>query len=374
MAAGCGRAYLPGMGVRVAHLMYGLGLGGLEQLVVQLAARSRRRGIESSIVALGHDGPIRALASEQGIEVKLLTAGGMSLPALLGIRRALEDRGASVLHAHDLGPWLNAVAVRALRPKTRVLATFHEQRTPEGKKRHAAALAARATDALVACGDKVRNDILAWAPSGAFVPVIANGVSLDEAAFELREKARAGLEVPEGAVAIGYAGGLREIKGPDRLLQAFLDRFADRGDVHLYLIGEGPMENALRTAARGHANVHFTGLIPNAARLFPALDVYAQTSLSEGRSLSMLEAMAAGVPTVAHDLLPVREIHAHEETALLVEPGDREGLGAALQRLVHSPGLRARLGASARERARRHSIEPMIDAYEALYREIASRQ
>jgi len=157
------------------------------------------------------------------------------------------------------------------------------------------------------------------------------------------------------------------------LLQAFLDKFAGRSDVHLYLIGEGPMEEPLRAAAQGHANVHFTGLIPNAARLLPALDVYAQTSLSEGRSLSMMEAMAAGLPTLAHDLVPVREIHAGGETALLAPLGDRAALASALQRLVDDPQLRARLGANARQRARRYSIEPMVDAYEVLYRELAAR-
>lgn len=361
------------MAVRVAHLIYGLGLGGLEQLVVQLAVRSRARGIESSILALGHDGPMRDLAGKEGIAVELLPFDGMSLSALIGIRRELDKRGASVLHAHDLGPWLNGVAVRALRPKTRVMATFHEQRMPEGKKRHAASLAARATDVLVACGDKVREDILGWAPSGARVPVIANGVPLEAAAFMPRDAARQELGIPEGTVAVGYAGGLREIKGPDRLLQAFLDKFADRGDVRLYLIGVGPMEQSLRAAARGHANVHFTGVIPNAARLLTALDVYAQTSLSEGRSLSMLEAMGAGLPTLAHDLVPIREIHGHEETALLVPVGDRAALGSALQRLAADPELRARLGARARERAHQHSIEPMVDAYETLYRELAAR-
>jgi glycosyltransferase involved in cell wall biosynthesis len=361
------------MAVRVAHLIYGLGLGGLEQLVVHLAVRSRARGIESSILALGHDGPMRDLARKEGIAVELLPVDGMSLSALIGIRRELEKRGASVLHAHDLGPWLNGVAVRALRPRTRVMATFHEQRMPEGKKRQAAALAARATDVLVACGDKVREDILGWAPSGARVPVIANGVPLDTAAFMPREAARQELGIPEGTVAVGYAGGLREIKGPDRLLQAFLDKFADRADVRLYLIGAGPMEQSLRAAARAHANVHFTGLIPNAARLLPALDVYAQTSLSEGRSLSMLEAMGAGLPTLAHDLVPIREIHGHEETALLVPAGDRAALGSALQRLAGDPQLRARLGGRARERAHQHSIEPMVDAYETLYRELGAR-
>src|SRR5205085_7045064 len=163
---------------------------------------------------------------------------------------------------------------------------------------------------------------------------------------------------------IGYLGSMRPSKGPDRLLQAFIDTFADRADVHLYLIGAGPMEHELRRHAEGHANVHFTGLVLGAARLLPGLDVYAQTSLSEGRSLSMLEAMGAGLPTVAHDLAPVREIHGDGETALLVPLGDRAALGAALQRLAGDAALRARLGSAARERAARHSLGPMVDAYE----------
>ena len=358
------------MALSVAHLIYGLDLGGLEQLVVQLAGYSRKRGIEASILALGLDGPIHDVARRQGVDVEVLAAPGLSLKALSGIRRFLEKRRVSVLHAHDLGPWLNAAAARMLRPRTRVMATFHEQRTPEGKKRTAASAAARVTDALVACGEKVRRDILGWAPAGARVPVIANGVPL---AAGDRAAARAELGVPEGAVAVGYCGGLRPIKGPDKLLQAFIDKFADRADVHLYLIGAGSMEEELRAAARGHANVHFTGLVLGAARLLPGLDVYAQTSLSEGRSLSMLEAMGAGLPTLAHDLLPVREIHEDGVTALLAPLGDRAALGAALQRLVADAGLRARMGAAARERAGRYSIEPMIDAYEALYRELAAR-
>lgn len=359
--------------VSVAHLIHGLEVGGLEQMVVHLAAHSRKRGIGASIVALGEDGPVRALAGQQGIEVTLLQADGMSLPALLGIRRALEKSGAAVLHAHDLGPWLNAAAVRMLRPSTRVMATFHEQRNPEGKKRHAASAAARVTDALVACGDKVQKDILAWAPAHTRVPVIANGVPLEEPAPGQRETARAALQVPDGAVAIGYLGGLRPIKGPDRLVQAFLDVFAGRTDVHLYLLGTGPMEGELRRLAQGHPNVHFQGLVMNAARLLPGLDVYAQTSLSEGRSLSMLEAMGASLPTVAHDLLPVREIHGQGETALLVPLDDRKGLGAALAQLTADAGLRRRLGQAARLRAQQHGIGPMIDAYEALYRELAAR-
>lgn len=358
--------------VSVAHLIYGLDMGGLEQLVVQLSTAAQARGIRSTIVALGEDGPIRELARQSGVEVELLLGvPGMSVPALVGIRRALDRVDAQVLHAHDLGPWLNAVACRALRPKTRVIATFHEQRAPEGRKKQAARMAARFSDALVACGDQVRSEIRGWAPGSANVPVIANGVPLTEGLP--RDAARRALNVPEGAVAVGYVGGLREIKGPDRLLEAFLDRFAGDAGVHLYLVGGGPMEDELRRRAHGHANVHFTGVLLNAARFLRAFDVYAQTSLSEGRSLSMLEAMAAGLPTVAHDLGPVRELHRDGETALLVPLGDRARLGEALHRLATSAPLRDRLGALAKERVRPHSIDAMVDAYAALYRGVTGR-
>jgi glycosyltransferase involved in cell wall biosynthesis len=358
--------------VCVAHVIYGLQLGGLEQLVVQLAARSQARGIRTSIVALGPDGPVRDLALAQGIPVERPRGKGLSVPALLGIRRALEKIRATVVHAHDLGPWLNAVAVRMLRPRTRVIATFHEQREPRGRQRRAAGIAARFSDVLVACGEQVRDEIQRWAPWGACVPVIANGVPLDAPSAAAREKARAELGVPPGAVAIGYVGVLREIKGPDKLLQAFLDRFAGRPDEHLCLIGWGPMEADLHRAAQEHRNVHVTGLVINAARLLPGLDIYAQTSLSEGRSLSMLEAMAAGLPTVAHELGPVKEIHHQGYTALLVPVGDRAALGRALEELVADEEQRKKLGAAARERAQRHSIEPMVDAYAALYQELSS--
>src|SRR5437763_5145295 len=116
--------------MHVAHLVYGLGLGGLEQMVVRLASRMRTRGIGASLLALGPDGPVRGVARAQGLDVELLPADGLSLSALLGLRRALDRRQATVVHAHDLGPWLNAAAVRALRPKTRLMATFHEQRNP----------------------------------------------------------------------------------------------------------------------------------------------------------------------------------------------------------------------------------------------------
>jgi len=360
--------------ISIVHLIHGLELGGLEQLVTQLCVRSRDQGFAPSVVALGPDGPMGAVFEHERIPVRRVEARGMSLAALAGIRRALGDCGASLVHAHDLGPWLNAVAARALRPSTEVLATFHEQKIPTGAKRKASALAARLSFALVACGKQVENNLRHWVPSGTRVILIENGVPLPPPPTEAQRRlARRQLGIPDDAVAIGYLGRLASIKGPDLLLEGFLDRFAGRGDVHLALIGCGPLEGELRERAAGRSNVHFAGLVTDATRLLAGLDIYAQTSRSEGRSLSMLEAMAAGLPTVAPSLDAVREVHEDGETALLVRAVDRSSIGEALERLCADPALRARLGRKAGEVVRRHSLDGTVAAYVGLYRRIAGR-
>src|SRR5258708_32551971 len=127
--------------------------------------------------------------------------------------------------------------------------------------------------------------------------LIENGVPLPPPPTEAqRHLARQQLGIPNDAVAIGYLGRLASIKGPDLLLDGFLERFAGRSDVHLALIGCGPLEEELRERAAGRADVHFTGLVVDAADLLAGLDVHSQTPLSGGRSPSMLRAMASRRP------------------------------------------------------------------------------
>src|SRR5262249_28982218 len=163
--------------VKVAHVIHGLEVGGLERLVVGLAERSRAFGVEPSLVAFGEDGPVRAWAEAAGIPVTALGGvRGMTARALRSLGRALS--AVSVAHAHDLGPWLNAVAARALSPRTRVLATFHQLAPPTGRKRGAARIGAHASSALVACGSEVRTELRSWVPRGTPVVTIGNGIAL----------------------------------------------------------------------------------------------------------------------------------------------------------------------------------------------------
>ena len=366
--------------VRVAHVMHGLMMGGLEQVVVRLCDAGRQYGVEPLVIAFGEDGKVSEMLRDLHIPLDWLgCVRGMSPQAIHGIGMALRRHKVEVAHAHDLGPWLNAVAARAFSPKTKALVTFHQIAAPTGLNLGAALAASRASTALVACGDQVLDCVKGWAPSGIPVELIGNGVPLGAApTSEDRLRARRELGLPENARVIGYLRRLHHEKGTDLLVDAFLREFGTSKDedVHLALIGDGLQGPELRqTVARsGNQRIHFAGEVVAATRLLPALDVYVQPSRREGRSLSMLEAMAAGLPTVAQALPPIREVHVDGQTALLVAPSPGPLFGPTLRRLLDDDALRTRLGAQARAHVQRFSIDVMAESYAALYRRLAGRQ
>ena len=370
---------------RVLHVMHGLLLGGLERLVVDLAARSRRRGVEAMVVAVGADGsgpagaldadgrgPVAALLEAEDIPYLAIPARGLSVEAMRLIVGAAHRFDADVLHGHDIGPWMVAVACASLLPGVSALATFHTVKPPSGSRRFAARVAASLSPTLVACGREVARDLESWVPAGSRIETIENGIEVGSLPTALdRAAARRRMGLPEGALAIGFLGRLFEEKAPDVLAEAFARAFADRPDVHLVVVGYGPMEADLRAQAERDPRVHLLGRVMDGRALLAGLDVYAQPSKREGNSLALLEAMAAGLPTVASRLPAIAEVHEEGATALLAAPGNAAGVGEALRRLVDDPALRARFGAAARLRVDQHSAERMMDGYLAVYEDLA---
>ena len=145
------------------------------------------------------------------------------------------------------------------------------------------------------------------------------------------------------------------------------------------IVGEGPdrgrLEEEIEALGLGE-RVRLAGERRDVPELLAGADVFVLSSNSEGMPVSVLEAMAAGLPVVASRVGGVPEQVTDGETGLLVEPGDPDELAAALARLNHDPELRRRLGAAARARAERaFDLEPFRRAHVELYsRELASRR
>src|ERR687887_467484 len=196
--------------IRVAHVMHGLMMGGLEQVVVRLCVAGRQLGVDPIVVSYGPDGSVRELLERHDIPLVYLgeAVRGMSPQAIQSIARGFREHRVDVAHAHDMGPWLNAVAARALAPRVRPIVTFHQIAMPAGFERGAAIAAALVSDALVACGEEVRTCVRRWAPPGARIELIGNGVPIGPPPTpEGRSEARAQIGLPPRGPLTLDAGG-----------------------------------------------------------------------------------------------------------------------------------------------------------------------
>ena len=184
----------------------------------------------------------------------------------------------------------------------------------------------------------------------------------------LRPVARPGTNPPR----IVTVGRLQEPKDPLSLVRA-LAKLRGR-PFHALIVGEGPGRPAVEAELRRlglAATVELAGEREDVAEILAASQVFVLSSRSEAAPVSVLEAMAAGLPVVASRVGGLPELVVEGETGLLVEPGDPEELAAALARLLDDPALRERLGSAGRARVETHFA---LDAFLAAHLELYRRQ
>ncbi len=209
------------------------------------------------------------------------------------------------------------------------------------------------------------------------ITVIPNGIDVPEPTPIDRDAILAELEIPKGSQVIGFVGRMAKQKRVDDLVFAMALVAILQPEPHLLLIGDGPERDKLMKFARDidiDHHTRFTGHRADAARLLRVMDVFWIASDFEGQSNSVMEAMAAGLPVIASDIPPNRELVIDGETGFLVKVGDRVGFQQFADRLLADPELARRLGDAGRERMRQHfSIGNMVAAHARLYREVLSR-
>ena len=234
----------------------------------------------------------------------------------------------------------------------------------------------RSRDRIVAVGEAVRQALIhnEGLPASR-VNVVYNGIPIDRFARTFtqgeRTDARAEMQVaPDDLVVIQVArlDYLKDHLTAVRTLKRVSDQLPD---TRLVLVGEGPEEPAIRAliAELGlEEKVRLLGLRTDVPRLLAASDISLLTSISEGIPLTLIEAMAAGLPVVSTNVGGAAEIVLDQETGLLAPSGDDLALAEKILELAHSIGTRSRMGEQGRERALRVFSEcEMHDGYRRFY-------
>jgi glycosyltransferase involved in cell wall biosynthesis len=140
------------------------------------------------------------------------------------------------------------------------------------------------------------------------------------------------------------------------------------------MVGDGPMKDELRDYAKTlgiHDTVIFTGTRRDIPSLLAAMDIFVLSSLWEGLSISLIEAMAAGKPVITTDIPPVREVVNTEKIGILIPPKHSKAIADAIELLLRNKNLAESLGMAARERAfSAFNIETTIRRYTNIFEDI----
>jgi glycosyltransferase involved in cell wall biosynthesis len=210
----------------------------------------------------------------------------------------------------------------------------------------------------------------AWKQPPARVERIPNGIPVAEYA-RAPQPELLGLDGERGDIVIGTVAGLRPVKNLPRLVRAFAGMKTAKA--RLVIVGEGPESERVVAEARrlGVADrVELPGFRAEPWRWIGAFDIFALSSDSEQSPISLLEAMAAGLPAVATAVGDIPDMVSTDNRPLIVGADDESAFTAALDALAERQDLRHAIGlANAKKAALEYDERAMIARYARLYGE-----
>lgn len=385
----------------VAQVVETLGMGGAENLAVNIANGLAARGFASHLVVVTEPG-VLSDRIDPSVHVHYLGFERSSIRRPVSFVRSLIDgrrrlggllrgQGVDVAQTHLPGANFLGLLLTFGTP-VRILPTVHNNREFDYgeksnpllmrlRKRAYRAMISRCAG-MIAVSQAVKTSLeaeLHTSPAEAErIHVVTNGVRVPAALStdEVREiRARYGID--DDAVFLLGAGRLSEQKNfADLIRVAALTRGGGR-DLRFVIAGEGPLRDDLQAAIDAGGlrdRVTLAGNVVDLERVMGAADIFLTTSLWEGLPLVLLEAMACGLAPLGFAIDGVNEILTDGVQGRVVPVGDIEAMAAALDDLLQRPGQVAAYGAAARGLVlEAYDFETLLDRLTAVYEAGATR-
>ena len=371
--------------VRVGFVVHVMQVAGAEVLVREII---RRLGpaITPTVFCLDRVGTLGEQLQAGGVEVVSFDRKpGWDFSVSQRLAAEVRRRRVEVVHAHQYTPFFYAALAKPLvRPMPRLILTEHGRHFPDvvSDKRRAVnrLVLDRLADEVNACiGFSARALTRTDGFRGNRIRVIQNGIDVERygpADDQAAHKAALGFDPERRYVA--HVARHHPVKDQPTLLRGFAAAAEHHPDVDLLMAGDGPLRGELEqlSATLGvRQRVKFLGVRPDVPAVLQAADVFALTSVSEAASLTLLEAMATGLPSVVSAVGGNPEIIRDGRDGLHFPRGDWAACGRALRELLDDPGRAYFLGQTAMARAReRYRLGDTVAAYGAMYRRLAGQR
>ena len=374
----------------IAHVLYRLDTGGMEQVAISVINHTATR-YRHAVIALVGIGTMRNRFTDPAVPcLSLDKKPGKDWGCYFRLWKMLRRLKPDLVQTYNIGT-LDVAPAAWFAGVPRVVHAEHgrDVADPDGTNRRYLAMR-RWLQPFIARYVAVSADLESWlrervgiAP--AKVACIPNGIDIERYAGtagsrELRPLL--GAFAPPGTLVVVNVGRLDPVKNQAGLIAAFKllcdGSPATAARLRLVVVGEGVCRDALETqiARLGlHDQVRLLGDRKDVPEILTECDVFALSSVAEGIPLTLLEAMAAGLPIVATRVGGVGEVVVDGVTGTLVEPGNPAALAQALRGYMEDALRRGQHGDAGRQRVeQRFSLAAMLAGYTSLYDEVLARR
>ncbi|MDY6844911.1 MAG: glycosyltransferase [Thermodesulfobacteriota bacterium] len=366
--------------VTVAQIVLSMETGGMETVIANILRNIDRKLYRVIVVCINRIGEIGRELQAEDIKIirRPLMPGKSSFVYPGTLIRTLKREGVDIVHTHS-GCWHKALIAAKLSSVKGTIYTEHGRFAPDPLSR---VIHDRVISSLTDYVVPVSPDLEEYMRNTLKIPSrkihrIENGI--DTAYFGPSPKGISilnELNISENCFVVGNIARLRPVKDHKTLLHSFGIALKSCPDMKLILVGDGPDKSNIERLIHElnlTEDVMLLGLRRDIQELLSVFDVFVLSSLSEGTSMTILEAMTAGKPVIATNVGGNSNLVIDGETGFLVKPGNPPELAEKLLLLQRDEAIRSNMGVKASERVKdKFEAQVMTRKYEALYSRLAT--
>ena len=363
---------------RVLQITKNLGLGGRERIVAELAGGLIDEGFASTICCLEKSGEWAGLLPKSIKVLEMNKKPKIDWRTIINIRDYLKKNDIDIVHAHNPGTLFYSALSAKFGAKRVLISTEHGfSDTVTIKSRIKEWLLYRIVDRVCAVSRKLAEDLSkTYRLNQHKIHIVQNGVtSAAISEDKILSKKRLGMRTNE--FNIGIVARLVRVKNHQMILRAFSLARKKHCDLKLWIVGNGELRKELEELTKqlnvSEATVFF-GTRTDVPSILNALDAFVLCSYSEGLSVTMLEAMSAGLPIIATAVGGNREALIDMDSGILVESDNHQQLADAICAIREDPVFADSLGKNARiEYEMKFSVKRMVSQTAAVYRDALNK-
>ncbi len=381
--------------IKVMHIIARLNIGGPAIYVIQLIGCLDSAEYQTRLVCgvVGRaEGDMAYLAEEKHIPITVIPSLGRELSPVKDLRTAyqlwqlIRRERPDVVHTHTAKAGFVGRLAASLARTPVIVHTFHGHVfagyfSPPKTRLFILLeqLSARLSTRIITLSSALKRELtdVYHITTPEKVEVIELGFELDRLAAVTRHQGnlRAQVGIPESALLVGIVARLVPIKNHDLFLKAALLIRERMPNVHFAIVGDGERRDELTALARSLGiddRVWFTGWVADMASVYSTLDALVLSSNNEGLPVSLIEAMAAGVPVVSTNVGGVGDLLNGGRLGAIVPPGDAEEMADAIIAALTDAASRRVTDEARAVVLDRYDIRRSAERTSALYRALLS--